>query len=312
MDSQQSPSAKLDVYAIITNRIIELLEQGTVPWKKPWTDDGAGIPKNLLSKRPYRGINFWLLLSLNYQQNLFLTWDQIKTIGASVNKDEKGHVVVFWKSSHKHPEELDDKGNPKMVQTLRYYKVFNIAQCRDIPEGLFPKQEVLSNDFDPILECEAVIHTFPSCPEIQHKEQRAYYHITEDYINMPKKKSFKTVASYYATLFHELVHSTGHEKRLGRSTVTDMHEFGSEAYSQEELIAEMGSAFLSSFTGIGVEELENSAAYINGWLQKLKDNKRFVVQASAHAQKAVDLILQVREQSDEKPKTDLKERTENV
>lgn len=312
MDSQQSPSTKLDVYAIITNRIIELLEQGTVPWKKPWTDDGAGIPKNLLSKRPYRGINFWLLLSLNYQQNLFLTWDQIKTIGASVKKEEKGHVVVFWKNTHKQPEEIDDNGNPKMLQTLRYYKVFNIEQCRDIPEGLFPKQEASSNDFNPIIECESIMQSFPSCPEIQHKVQRAYYHITEDYINMPKKKSFKSIASYYATLFHELVHSTGHEKRLGRSTVTDMHEFGSEEYSLEELIAEMGTAYLCSFTGIGNEEIENSAAYIDGWLAKFKNDKRFIVKASGQAQKAVDYILNAQEQSHEKTESAVDGQNERI
>lgn len=291
MNAQQSPSAKLDVYQIITSRIIELLEQGTVPWKKPWTEDGVGIPKNLLSKRPYRGINFWLLLSLNYQQNLFLTWDQIKTIGASVKKDEKGHVVVFWKNTQMQPEELDDKGNPKMKQTLRYYKVFNIEQCRDIPEGLLPKQEASQNDFNPIMECESIMHSFTSCPDIQHKEQRAYYHPQQDFINMPKRNSFSSEASYYATLFHELVHSTGHEKRLGRTSVTDMHEFGSEAYSLEELIAEMGTAYLCSFAGIGNEEIENSAAYIDGWLAKFKNDKRFIVKASGQAQKAVDYIL---------------------
>ncbi|MBS4064727.1 MAG: DUF1738 domain-containing protein [Chitinophagaceae bacterium] len=293
MDSQQSPSMKLDVYAIITNRIIELLEQGTVPWKKPWKEDGAGIPKNLLSKRPYRGINFWLLLSLGYEQNLFLTWDQIKTIGASVNKDEKGHVVVFWKNTQTQPEELDDKGNPKMKQTLRYYKVFNVAQCRDIPEGLFPNPVPPDRDFNPLIECEAIMHEFKDCPKIQHKEQRAYYHVTADYINMPKRKSFVSEPSYYATLFHELVHSTGHEKRLGRSTVTEMHETGGDAYSQEELVAEMGAAYLCSFTGIGHQELENSAAYINGWLQKLQNDKRFIVKASGQAQKAVDYILNI-------------------
>ncbi|XVJ66916.1 MAG: DUF1738 domain-containing protein [Lacibacter sp.] len=293
MDSQQTPSMKLDVYAIITNRIIELLEQGTVPWKKPWTEDGAGIPKNLLSKRPYRGINFWLLLSLNYEQNLFLTWDQIKTIGASVNKDEKGHVVVFWKNTQTQPEELDDKGNPKMKQTLRYYKVFNISQCRDIPEGLLPKQEGTALYFNPIMECESIMQSFPSCPQIVHKEQKAYYHPEKDFINMPKKKSFSSEASYYATLFHELVHSTGHEKRLGRSSVTEMNEFGSEQYSLEELIAEIGTAYLCSFTGIGNQELENSAAYIEGWLGKLKNDKRFIVKASGQAQKAVDYILNI-------------------
>lgn len=289
MDAQQSPSTKLDVYQIITTRIISLLEQGTIPWKQPWVD--AGVPRNLFTKRPYRGINFWLLLSLQYEVNAFLTWDQIKTIGASVNKDEKGHIVVFWKNVKKQPEELDEKGYPKTVPMLRYYKVFNIAQCRDIPEALVPKKEAGLAEFNPIHECEAILHSIPNCPEIRSKEQKAYYHIEKDYINMPKKKSFTSVESYYATLFHELVHSTGAEKRLGRKSVIDMNEFGSEQYSLEELIAELGTAYLCSVTGIAHAELENSAAYIKGWLEKLKNDKRFIVQASGHAQKAVDYIL---------------------
>lgn len=287
MDSQNTTSTKLDVYEMVTNRIIELLESGTVPWQKPWTD--SGVPMNLISKRAYRGINLWLLLSLNYERNLFLTWDQLKKIGGSVNKDQHGHIVVFWKNVKKQPEELDGKGNPKTVPMLRYYKVFNIEQCRDISKDLIP--ELLKEDVDAILECEAIIHTMPDCPVIRHKEQKAFYHIVEDYINMPKKKSFKRIEAYYSTLFHELVHSTGAEKRLGRKSITEMNEFGSEPYSIEELIAELGAAYLSSFTGILDKGIENSVAYIQGWLAKLKGDKRFIVQASGQAQKAVDCIL---------------------
>lgn len=310
MDSQQTPSKKVDVYALITNRIIELLERGTIPWKQPWSHQE--MPRNMLSKRKYRGINFWLLLSLHYEQNLFLTWDQIKTIGASVKKDEKGHVVVFWKNVKKQPQELDEKGNPKQIPMLRYYKVFNIEQCRDIPSGLIPQKEPTLTEFNPILECEVILHSIPNCPDIRHKEQRAYYHIADDYINMPKKKSFKTVESYYSTLFHELVHSTGNEKRLGRSTVTEMHEFGSEQYSLEELIAEMGTAFLCSFTGIAHAEIENSAAYIKGWLEKLANDKKFVLQASGQAQKAVDHIMNLQEQSHEKTESAVDGQNERV
>ena len=287
MDSQNTSSTKLDVYEMVTTRIIELLEAGTVPWQKPWTD--AGVPMNFISKRPYRGINLWLLLSLNYERNLFLTWDQLKKIGGSVNQGEHGHIVIFWKNVKKQPEELGKDWHPKTVPMLRYYKVFNISQCRDVPKDVIP--EFIKEDVDPILECEAIIHTMPDCPAINHKEQKAFYHIVEDYINMPKKKSFKNIEAYYATLFHELVHSTGSEKRLGRKSITEMNEFGSEPYSIEELIAELGSAYLCSFTGILDKGIQNSAAYINGWLDKLKNDKRFIVQASGHAQRAVDCIL---------------------
>lgn len=287
MDSNNSPSAKLDVYELVTNRIIDLLEAGTVPWQQPWTD--SGVPMNLISKRPYRGINLWLLLSLNYERNLFLTWDQLKKLGGSVNQGQHGHVVVFWKNVKKHPEELVEDGNPKTVPMLRYYKVFNIFQCRDIPKEMIP--EFIKEDVEPIHECEAIIQNMPGCPAIKHKENKAFYHIVEDYINMPKKKSFKSIEAYYSTFFHELVHSTGSEKRLGRKTITEMSEFGSEPYSIEELIAEMGAAYLNSYTGILDKELQNSVAYLQGWLEKLKGDKRFIVLASGQAQKAVDLVL---------------------
>lgn len=117
MDSQNTSSTKLDVYEMVTNQIIELLEAGTVPWQKPWTE--TGVPMNLISKRTYRGINLWLLLSLNYERNFYLTWDQLKKVGGSVNKDEHGHVVVFWKNVKKQQQELDTNGNAKTVPMLR-------------------------------------------------------------------------------------------------------------------------------------------------------------------------------------------------
>jgi antirestriction protein ArdC len=287
MDSNNSTSIKVDVYQIVTDRIIALLEAGSVPWQKPWTE--AGVPMNLLSKRPYRGINFWLLMSLDYSRNLFVTWDQLKSIGASVKKNETGYVVVFWKNVKKLPEELDDQNKPKMVPLLRYYKVFNVDQCRDIPENFFTP--LPPREHNPIAECESIIKKMPQVPPIKHKEQQAYYDIVKDFINMPKKTLFKDSESYYATLFHELVHSTGHEKRLKRKSITDMAEFGSDMYSLEELIAELGASYLSGYTGILNSGIVNSASYIGGWLTKLKSDKRSIVHASGFAQKAADFIL---------------------
>ena len=287
MDSQQTTS-KIDVYQLVTDQIISLLEQGIVPWQRPWAE--AGVPANLLSKRQYRGINLWLLLSLNYEQNYFLTWDQIKSMGGSVKKGETGHIVVFWKPVQKKAEEERDT-KQKQVPMLRYYKVFNIAQCRDIPENLIPKSDVAAVDREPILECEAIINSMANSPTIVHKEQKAYYRIDTDIINMPKKKSFKSLESYYSTLFHELVHSTGAEKRLGRKTLTDMVPFGSESYAMEELIAEMGSAYLCRFSGVLPNEINNTVAYLDNWLGVFKKDKRFIISASGQAQKAVDLIL---------------------
>jgi antirestriction protein ArdC len=286
MDSQQSSNG-IDVYQIVTDRIIELLEQGTVPWRQPW--QGVEMPMNMLSRRWYRGINQWLLLSLQYERNLYLTWDQLKALGASVNAGEHGNVVVFWKNIKKEPEELDENKKPKVMSVLRYYKVFNIAQCNGIPEQLIPKLETSS--FDPIASCDKVIAEMPLCPEIRHKEQKAFYNIKEDFINMPRKKSFKTPEGYYSTLLHELTHSTGAEKRLNRKTLVDVKPFGMESYALEELVAEMGSAFLCFHTGILPAEIDNAAAYLKGWLQILKNDKRFIITAAGQAQKAADYIL---------------------
>jgi antirestriction protein ArdC len=289
MDSNTSSSTKVDVYAIVTNRIIELLEQGTVPWQKPWTD--AGVPANLLSKRPYRGINLWLLLSLNYERNLFLTWDQLKKIGGSVKQGEHGHVVIFWKTVKK--TDAAEADRQKDVPLLRYYKVFALEQCKDIPEGLVPP--LIQREHDPMAECEAIINGMPECPPIKFKESKAFYNVGDDYINMPKMKTFKSSQSYYSTLFHELVHSTGSEKRLKRPTITEMSEFGSELYSIEELVAELGAAYLCSFAGILADQIIDNTAYIKGWLSKLKDDKRFIVRASGYSQRAVDHILNIKE-----------------
>lgn len=286
MDSTTATSAKLDVYSIVTNQIIKQLEKGIVPWQQPWAD--VGIPMNLLSKRPYRGINLWLLLSLDYSRNLFLTWDQLKKLGGSVRRGEKGHVVIFWKTLVK-PQQGEQQEESKNAPLLRYYKVFNVAQCKDLPDGLITP--VVSCSGDPIAECEAIIKNMHLCPPIRFEEQRAYYHPLEDFVNMPKEKTFNQMEEYYSTLFHELVHSTGHEKRLNRKSLTEMAEFGSEVYSQEELVAELGAAFLLSSANILQTSIKNNVAYIKGWLSKLQNDKRFIIQASTAAQQAVDYIV---------------------
>ena len=287
MDSTQTTS-KIDVYQLVTDQIIKLLEQGIIPWQKPWNDSGA--PMNLLSKRHYRGINLWLLLSLNYERNFFLTWEQLKSIGGSVNKGETGHIVAFWKPAQKKTEgEQEDK--QKFVPMLRYYKVFNIDQCRDIPMDLIPQVDSSIKDIDPLLECEAILNAMPDIPLITFKGKQAYYNVATDEIVMPKMKTFKASEGYYSTLYHELVHSTGAEKRLGRKTLTDMVSFGTESYALEELIAEMGSAYLCRFSGILPNQINNTVAYLDNWLGVFKKDKRFLISASGQAQKAVDLIL---------------------
>ena len=164
-------------------------------------------------------------------------------------------------------------------------------QCEKIPEKYAPSKERETKE---IPTCESVVANMPECPVIKHKEQKAYYSPSQDLVNMPKKKSFKSDNSYYSTLFHELVHSTGHEKRLNRQTLVNNAKFGSETYSLEELVAEIGTCYLQSLTGI-TSEFEQSSAYIQGWLQKLKNDKRFIFIASNQAQKAIDFMLNIKD-----------------
>ncbi|MCW3109245.1 MAG: hypothetical protein JWQ09_3751 [Segetibacter sp.] len=233
---------------------------------------------------------------MGFAQNLFLTWKQLKTVGGSVKKGEKGIIVVFTKMMEK---EADKEGGKKAERRmlLRYYKVFNVSQCTDIPTALMPTVEERNND--PVLECESVIHEMPCCPQIVHEDEDAYYVPSMDYINMPRMQTFDSSENYYGTLFHKLIHSTGHPTRIGRKEVYDNPRFGSDFYTIEELVAEMGACYLKSYTGIPVVELENSAAYIQGWLEVLNGDKRFVIKAASQAQRAVSYILKTNETMEE-------------
>jgi len=275
--------AKLDVYDIVTNRIIQQLEKGTVPWLKPWTE--AGIPMNLLSKKPYRGINVWLLGLCEYSQNLFLTYRQAKMLCGNVKRGEKGHMVIFWKWVDRRNKETGEK---ERIPYLRYYTVYNISQCECLPPSMIP---VISRPNKPMDECDRIVANMPQRPEIRHDRKNPFYNVEEDYVNIPDMIMFRDSENYYVTLFHELVHSTGHQSRLDRQSLTGKYTFSSEAYSFEELVAEIGASYLSSLTGIRDKLLDQSAAYIESWLKRLRKDKRIIVTASGHAQKATDYIL---------------------
>lgn len=278
----------VDVYQIITDRIVEQLEQQVIPWRKPWAE--AGHPQNLLTKRLYTGMNTWLLASLGYSQNYFLTWKQLKAVGGSVIKGEKGHIVIFWKKLP--PKESDndcEQQKPKFV--LRYFYAFNIAQCDHLPEVFaIPSPPHTINQ---ISACDEIIELMPNCPVIKHGKQAAYYDPHKDYINLPKQGSFDSAESYYGALFHELVHSTGHQSRLNRKEIVEPNTYGSEPYSIEELTAEIGACYLYSISGIATKEFDNSVAYIKGWIEALRNDKRMLVYASGQAQRATDYILNV-------------------
>jgi antirestriction protein ArdC len=284
-----------DIFTIVTNLIIQKLEAGVIPWKQPWKS--AGPPVNLITRRPYRGINSLLLNSLGYAENEFLTFKQVQDLGGRVKKGEKANMVILWVWVDETKRMQTVEAVARKYPLLRYYHVFNISQCTGIPAQNSPLFDPKHND--PIVHCEEIIAAIPNCPKIVHNENSAYYHIAADYINMPKMEMFQSSQSYYATLFHELIHATGYEDRLNRKEIADMAAFGSESYSIEELIAEIGTCYLTSYAGIALNGLTNNVAYIQGWLDRLKKDKKFIVYASAHAQKAVDYILNIkREEND--------------
>jgi len=274
---------RTSIYEQITERIIDMLEQGTVPWRKPWKVQ-TGLPRNLLTKKPYRGINVLLLHAMSYESPYWLTFRQALGLGGNVRKGEKACPVVFWKQL-----EIEDKksGETEKIPMLRFYYVFNIAQCDGLknilPQGESPKHLPTRPD--------EIVSQMPNPPEIKHGMRQAFYSPSADMVAMPDRARFDNEAGYFGTLFHELIHSTGHVSRLNRPTLTESEGFGSNPYCKEELIAEMGAAFLCGEAGIAESNLDNSAAYLKNWLEQLQNDKKLIVQAATQAQRAVDFIL---------------------
>jgi len=281
------------VYQIVTDRIVKLLESGTAPWKKAWK--ASNLPMNLTTKIPYKGVNTWLLLSCGMPSPYWLTWKQVMALGGTVKKDEAKNfqVVVFWKQLKYDKKMSDNEIEERTFPMLRYYRVYNLSQVelpKDKLEKLVPKVEV--REVNEIEECENIVKNFKDCPEVNFGGDRAYYACLFDKIQMPLREDFDSDEEYYSTLFHEMAHSTGAEKRLNRFKATDSHIFGSETYSKEELIAEMTASFLCAEAGIETKTIENSAAYLASWLKAIKNgDKNFVISAASRAQRAADYIL---------------------
>lgn len=269
-------------YDRITERIVSLLTQGTVPWHKPWHVK-TGLPRNLVSQKPYRGINVFLLMAMNYESPHWLTLRQANLLGGQIKPGEKSCPVVFWK-----PMKVKDKesGEERKIPFLRLYHVFNVTQCAGLKN--VPKAD--DSAFIQTMPPE-IVANMPQRPVIKHGMAMASYSPVSDSVNMPDHARFESEHHYHATLFHELVHSTGHEKRLKRASIMERNGYGSDPYGKEELIAEMGSAFLCGYAGIVDRTINSSAAYLEGWLKQLKEDKTLIVHAAAQAQKAADFIL---------------------
>ncbi len=270
----------MNVYAVITDRILEALAKGVVPWRKPWRTEA---PKNLVSGREYRGVNVLLLQSQPFESPHWLTFLQAHELGGHVKRGERGTPIVFWKVK----EEEDSNGKVSKNFLLRYFTVFNVAQC----EGIDAPPAVERPAFNPIEACEKVVSSYKDPPSILTMGQQAAYLPALDRIWIPKPEQFTSPEEYYSTLFHELAHSTGAAHRLARKGVVDPSRFASHTYSFEELVAECCSAFLATHAGIAPATLENSTAYIASWAGKLRSEPRWIVEAAGHASKAADLIL---------------------
>lgn len=279
--------ARPDIHARITNQIIAQLEAGVRPWVQPWKT-GAPVSRPLRHDgTPYSGVNILLLWSeaaaRGFTASTWMTFRQALALGGHVRKGERGAMVVYanqiiW-------EEADEAGKPveQRIPFLKAYTVFNLDQIDGLPERYAPQPQPMINPEVRIGVAEAF---FRACgADIRHGGGSAFYAPGPDFVQMPAFERFQDAQSYYATLGHEMIHWTRHSSRLDRDLGRQRH--GDEGYAREELVAELGAAFLCADLGLAPEPREDHAAYIASWLQVLRDDRRFILSAAAHAQRAV-------------------------
>ena len=275
-----------DIYAAVTDRIISQLEQGIIPWNKPWTGLQSGAVSGTTGK-PYSLLNQMLL----GKPGEWYTWNQIQKLGGKVRKGEKSSMVVFWKQTAiKEEDPATGEKVERLVPMLKYFNVFHVDQC----EGIEAKA-IDPDAIDPATDdtADSIIAGYlnRSGVTLEHwKGDEAYYSPAVDRVVLPLREQFQSMAEYYSTAFHELTHSTGHRSRLDR--LSRKAFFGNEEYSREELVAEIGAAALMNHCGVETgSSFRNSTAYIQSWLRALRNDKRMIVSASGVAAKAFDLIV---------------------
>lgn len=280
---------KMDPFESVTNSILEALDRGVIPWKMPWNKIAGGMPCNLSTGKDYQGSNIWVLMAQGYNSKYWITFKQARTLKGAVKKGEKGTRIIIFKPV---PAKTDAAGDVtrKGFGFFSTAVVFNIDQCKDLIDPAPPFIGPLK-PFESLAKAEKLAAGYIGAPVVTYGGNRACYAPGLDTINMPEKTSFHSAGGFYASLFHEYSHSTGHAKRLDRPEITGAVSFGSGDYSREELVAEMGSAFLCAEAGID-NTLENAAAYIASWRRKLQDpeNKKWVAEAGGKAKLAVEYI----------------------
>jgi len=292
--TQKARNSRFDPYAAVTDRIVAALERGTVPWRQPWR--ALGQQANVVSRKPYRGVNQLILPLLGYESRWWLTFKQLKELGGRIAEGQSrraggpGPALVCFYRVYKRRH--DETGEEERRFVLRAYSVWNSAQVSGLPDWLVA-EPTAQEPVDPIPECEALVERYlaDGGPELAYGGDRAFYDPARDHIQLPPAARFDTRASFYATAYHELVHSTGAQHRLARAELAPAHGFGSDPYAREELIAEIGAAMLCAATRIDCAELgENSASYMAHWLGALRGDSRLVVAAASKGQRAADMI----------------------
>jgi len=280
-------------YTSITSRILGMLAQGRIPWRRPWKAfraSGMQDPRNI-SGNSYRGANWFLLGMLGFPHPIFLTYRQAQSMGGHIRKGERGFPVVFWKMLEVTEELATDADQVgEKIPFAKTYTVFNLEQCEGLSLVL-PEPTPLPVAFDPIQSAEAIWEGMPQPPALAYGGDRACYSPSLDQIKLPPRAAFQTAEGFYETWFHEIGHATGHTSRLARKELMSGSHFGNRDYSIEELVAELCAAFLCAEAGIDQAVLENQTAYLQGWMEKLQKEPNAFVTAAARAQKAADFIL---------------------
>ena len=275
----------MDVYTMITERIIAKLEQGLIPWHKPWSGSNGAISHT--TGKPYSLLNQILLEG---RRGEYLTFRQAQKEGGHVRKGEKSSIIVFFKFLENVDE---DTGEFKSVPYLKYIPVFHTDQCEGIAPRFIASQPINTGHASADDQAEQIIQDYvhrSGVKLIHRQSSEAFYRPSTDEVVLPLREQFDDTAEYYSTAFHELTHSTGHPKRLNR--ITEKTAFGSDRYSKEELCAELGASYLVNCVGLETpDSFKNNAAYIQHWLSVLKEDKLFLVSAAGKADKAVHLIL---------------------
>jgi antirestriction protein ArdC len=284
--------ARNDPYQLVTDSILAHLERGVVPWRCPWNRN-TGRPRNFHTGRGYNGVNVLLLGLLHFPSPWWMTFRQVQERAGTIRKGEHGALVLKFGQWEKKMKRADGTEDKKTTLFLKSYRVFNATQIEGIE---FPPIES-GPHLDPsqrIKRAEEIVAHMPQPPAVSEgRTTRACYRLQHDTVEMPAFERFNSPEEFHLTLFHELIHSTGHESRLARKGVTESDGFGGKTYSREELVAEMGAAFLGMEAAIVRDQHEQSAAYLQSWLDTLRvqEHRRWIVQAANHAGRAADFVL---------------------